>query len=83
MTRNRPISNLVNGMRTHGMTTLAAEGKDAEALVKTPTHHSNRLDTLLGWLGLLLIGIIGWTCDRFGDHPELGSHSIHGMAHHS
>jgi hypothetical protein len=26
-----------------------------------------RLDTFLGWVGLLLIGIIGWTCDRLAN----------------
>jgi hypothetical protein len=42
-----------------------------EALVKARTGNLTRLDTFLGWVGLLLIGIIGWTLDRFGGRADV------------
>ena len=48
--------------------------------MKTRTYYSLRLDTLLGWVGLLLIGIIGWTCDRFASRSEWGKPALNHAA---
>ena len=48
--------------------------------MKTRTDYSLRLDTLLGWVGLLLIGIIGWTCDRFASRSEWGKPALNHAA---
>jgi hypothetical protein len=44
------------------------------------TNHQ-RIDRLLGYLGLFLIGLIGWTCDRLADvraaARPLRAHSRH------
>jgi len=34
---------------------------------------TSRIDRLLGYLGLFLIGLIGWVCDRLPAHSAPGS----------
>ena len=46
----------------------------------TQTQNSMHLDTLLGWVGLLLVGIIGWTCDRFASRSEWGKPALNHAA---
>ena len=34
------------------------------------TNPSPAIERALGWLGLLLIGCIGWACDRLARQPQ-------------
>ena len=39
-------------------------------MLRPTDRQQTRLDAFLGFVGLLLIGIIGWTADRFSRRPD-------------